>query len=77
VDDPTVSTLCRGGRQFAREAELLTPELRKIIDDVTAAGGTAAMGMLGETVFAPGTGLTDAGYDPDVCRTARRGAGFD
>jgi pantoate kinase len=77
VDDPTVSTLCRGGRKFAREADLLTPALRDIIDDVSAAGGTAAMGMLGETVFAPGTGLTDAGHDPDVCRTARRGAGFD
>lgn len=77
VDDPTVSTLCRGGRTFARESDLLTPTLRDIIDDVSAAGGSAAMGMLGKTVFAPGTGLTDAGYSPNVCRTARRGAGFD
>ena len=42
----------------------------------------AAMAMLGRTVFALGTGLSDAGYDPAVCRIdpagARlRGAGVD
>jgi len=25
------------------------------------------MAMLGETVFALGTGLSDAGYDPEIC----------
>jgi len=26
------------------------------------------MAMLGRTVFGLGTGLSDAGYDPEVCR---------
>jgi pantoate kinase len=77
VDDPTVSTLMRAGRQFARETELLTGDVLATIEEVTAAGGEASMSMLGETVFAPGTGLSDAGYDPEVCRTSRRGAGFE
>jgi pantoate kinase len=41
---------------------------------VTEAGGDATMGMLGETVFALGTGLTDAGYDPTVCQVDPTGA---
>jgi pantoate kinase len=32
------------------------------------------MAMLGETVFALGTGLSDAGYDPAVCGTHPGGA---
>jgi pantoate kinase len=32
------------------------------------------MAMLGETVFALGTGLTDAGYDPAVTRIHHPGA---
>jgi len=32
--------------------------------------------MLGDTVFALGTGLTDAGYDPVVTRTYPAGATF-
>ncbi|MFD1596006.1 sugar kinase, partial [Haloplanus litoreus] len=39
-----------------------------------AAGGAASMAMLGETVFALETGLTDAGYDASVCRTCDAGA---
>jgi pantoate kinase len=34
------------------------------------------MAMLAETVFAFGTGLSDAGYDPDVCGTHPAGAMF-
>jgi len=40
--------------------------------DETAVG--ASMAMLGRTVFALGTGLSDAGYDPAVCYTHGAGA---
>jgi pantoate kinase len=32
------------------------------------------MAMLGRTVFALGTGLSDAGYDPEACRIDAAGA---
>ena len=32
------------------------------------------MAMLGRTVFALGTGLSDAGYDPESCRIDAAGA---
>jgi pantoate kinase len=32
------------------------------------------MAMLGETVVALGTGLSDAGYDPHVCQVHPSGA---
>jgi pantoate kinase len=67
VAEPTPQRFMRAARQFAREADLVTPAVREVITDVTDAGGTAAMAMLGETVFALGTGLSDAGYDPRVC----------
>ena len=35
------------------------------------------MAMLGETVFALGTGLTDAGYDARSCATYPAGATLD
>lgn len=62
---PTAEQFLRASRRFAREAELLTPDVRQVIEDVNAAGGDAAMAMLGETVFTLGTGLTDAGYDAE------------
>ncbi|WP_136687131.1 pantoate kinase [Halorhabdus amylolytica] len=68
VNEPTVEQFMYASRRFAREADLLTAEVRNVIEDVTAAGGEASMAMLGETVFAVGTGLSEAGYDPDVCR---------
>ena len=74
VKEPTLETFMRASRQFSREAELLTPELKRVIMDVTEAGGDAAMAMLGETVFSVGTGLTDAGYDASVCEVSARGA---
>ncbi|MFC7131867.1 MULTISPECIES: pantoate kinase [Salinibaculum] len=74
VSEPTLETFMRAARQFSREAELVTPAVRDVILDVSEAGGTAAMAMLGETVFALGTGLTDAGYDPQVCAVHPGGA---
>ena len=74
VEEPTVERFMRASRRFARGADLLTPAVRGVIEDVSAAGGEAAMAMLGETVFALGTGLSDAGYDPAVCRVHRAGA---
>jgi len=44
------------------------------VDAVTDAGGEAAMAMLGRTVFALGTGLSDAGYDAAACRIHPAGA---
>jgi pantoate kinase len=74
VEEPTLSTLLLASRRFAREAGLLTDEVREAIEAVSEAGGEASMAMLGRTVFALGTGLTDAGYDPSVCRTHPAGA---
>jgi pantoate kinase len=74
VDNPTLSSFMRASRQFAREAELLTDELRGLILDVNEVGGEASMAMLGETVFALGTGLSDAGHDPSVCAIDPTGA---
>ncbi len=74
--DTHLSTLMESSRTFAADAGLLVPAVREAIDDVEAVGGYAAMAMLGRTVFALGTGLTDAGYDPAVCRTHAAGAGL-
>ncbi|MFC7057686.1 pantoate kinase [Halovenus salina] len=74
VGEPTLDRFMRASREFARESELLTARVRDVILDVNEAGGTATMAMLGETVIALGTGLTDAGYDPDVCQIHPAGA---
>ena len=74
VTEPTVEQFMYASRRFVREANLLTPAVRDVIEDVTAADGEASMAMLGETVFALGTGLSDAGYDPAVCRVDPAGA---
>ena len=74
VRDPTVERFFRASRTFARESALLTESVREVIADVSAADGRAAMAMLGETVFATGTGLSEAGYDPEVCRIDHAGA---
>jgi pantoate kinase len=76
VGEPTLASFIYASRRFAREADLLTPQVREAIEDVNEAGGEASMAMLGETVFAFGTGLSDAGYDPDVCGTHPAGAMF-
>ncbi|WP_440991164.1 pantoate kinase [Haloarchaeobius baliensis] len=74
VEEPTLASFVHASRRFAREAELLTPDVTEVIQDVLAADGQASMAMLGETVFALGTGLSDAGYDPSVCATHPAGA---
>ncbi|TYL39176.1 sugar kinase [Natronococcus pandeyae] len=74
VEEPTLLSLMYASRQFAREAELLTSDVAETIEDVAAADGQASMAMLGETVFALGTGLSDAGYEPSVCATHPAGA---
>jgi pantoate kinase len=65
---PTLPRLFSLGREFAREADLLVPEVATAIEDVDEAGGEATMAMLGRTVVALGSGLTDAGYDATACR---------
>jgi pantoate kinase len=74
VEEPTLSSFMYASRAFAREAELLTPAVREAIRAVSEAGGQASMAMLGETAFALGTGLSDAGYDPTVTRIHLPGA---
>ncbi len=74
VKEPTLVSFVYASRRFAREAGLLTERTRSTIQDVSEAGGEASMAMLGETVFALGTGLTDAGYDPTVTTTSAAGA---
>jgi pantoate kinase len=74
VEEPTLRVLMECSREFAREADLLTPEVKAVVEGVQAAGGEAAMAMLGETVFALGTGLTDAGYEAEWCETHPAGA---
>ncbi|MFW6017621.1 MAG: pantoate kinase [Halapricum sp.] len=74
VSEPTPGQFAYASRRFARESGLLTDHLRGVIQDVSDAGGEASMAMLGETVFALGTGLSDAGYDPEACRVDAAGA---
>jgi pantoate kinase len=73
-EQPTIERLMHSSRRFARDAGLLTSQVETAIEDVLAHGGEAAMAMLGETVFALGTGLSDAGYDPAVCSIYPPGA---
>jgi pantoate kinase len=74
VEEPILPVLMDASREFAERADLLTPEVESVVEDVRAEGGEAAMAMLGETVFALGTGLTDAGYDAEFCETHSAGA---
>jgi pantoate kinase len=74
LDEPTLPRLMAESRRFAEDAGLLTDRVTEAVAAVTDAGGEASMAMLGETVFALGTGLTDAGYDPQACRTYPAGA---
>ncbi len=74
VTEPTLETFTRASRTFARETGLLTEWVRDVVTAVSDAGGEAAMGMLGETVVALGTGLSDAGYDPEICQIEPTGA---
>ncbi|WP_255197349.1 pantoate kinase [Halorarius litoreus] len=73
---PTLETFLLAAREFADGAGLLTDDLSDVISAVEDEGGQASMAMLGETAFALGTGLTDAGYDAEVCRVHPPGAGL-
>jgi pantoate kinase len=73
-ETPTLPRLMELSRRFAREADLLVPEVAEAIAAVDAVDGQAAMAMLGRSVFALGTGLSDAGYEPHVCLTHPAGA---
>jgi pantoate kinase len=75
VAEPTLSTFMEASRRFSREAGLLTSWARETVTGVAEAGGSGAMAMLGDTVVALDTGLSDAGYDPAVCRIHQGGAG--
>ncbi|GAB6878711.1 pantoate kinase [Halorubrum gandharaense] len=74
--DPRLPTLMGVSREFAGRAGLLVPEVSEAIAAVEDAGGAASMAMLGRTVFATGTGLSDAGYDATACHTHAAGAGL-
>jgi pantoate kinase len=74
VGQPTPAEFMRASRQFSRESGLLTDGVQDVVEAVAATGGDAAMAMLGETVFALGTGLSDAGYEPTVTRAHPAGA---
>lgn len=74
---PTRAGFVRAAREFTTGVGLATERVSEVLDAVAAAGDQAAMAMLGETVFAFGTALTDAGYDPrvsavDPCGPRRR-----
>jgi pantoate kinase len=74
VAEPTLAAFMETSRRFARETGLLTDWVRETVTAVAEADGDATMGMLGETVVALGTGLSDAGYDPTVCAVDPTGA---
>jgi len=69
-ETPTLARFMGASRAFAREADLLTDRVTAAIRAVDDAGGEATMVMLGRSVFAAGTGLTDAGYEASACRVA-------
>jgi pantoate kinase len=73
-NDPTGPRLLALSRRFAREADLLTDRVADAIESVQDTGGDAAMAMLGDTAFAFGRSLSDAGYDPEVCAVHPAGA---
>ena len=73
---PTLERLVSCSAAFAREADLLTERVEAAIGAVEAAGGAASMAMLGETVFALDTGLTEASYEVTGCAIHPPGAGI-
>ncbi len=49
---PTLENFFRQSCSFAKEIELMTPQVKDAIEAVEAAGGLASQAMLGNTVFA-------------------------
>lgn len=62
LDDPRPTTFYRASRDFGAVAGLDDP-VADVLGAVEAAGGTAIVAMLGETVISPDGGLSAAGYD--------------
>ena len=73
-ETPTLPELLAVSRRFAEAADLLDGEVEDAIAAVQAQGGEAAMAMLGRSVFALGTGLSDAGYDAEATEIHAAGA---
>lgn len=76
VARPTLTNFMRVSQRFSRETGLLTDQLAEIMADVEQEGGQAAMAMLGQTVFALGNDLSQAGYDPTIHELAPSGVSF-
>lgn len=72
--DPSITTLFDTGWQFARDTELVTPEVDEVVAAVRSNGGLASMAMLGRTVIGLGSALSDAGFEPSSCQTHPPGA---
>lgn len=71
---PTLATLFDVGWEFAQETGLITSRVEEAVRAVRDSGGMASMAMLGRTVVALGSGLSDAGYDATGCETHPPGA---
>lgn len=74
VRKPNVEQFMYASRRFAREAGLVPARVEDAVAAVSDVGGEATMAMLGESVFALGRGLTEAGYEPNVCEVNVGGA---
>ncbi|MDZ7849322.1 MAG: pantoate kinase [Halodesulfurarchaeum sp.] len=65
-ENPTAARFVQTASDFSSEIGLETEAVGSILDTVEDTGNTASMAMLGETVFAFGRALSDAGFDPEV-----------
>jgi pantoate kinase len=74
VGEPTLRTFMRASRRFSREADLLAEATREVVEAVNREGGEAAPAVGGPTVFALGSGLSEAGYDAHATEVAAAGA---
>ncbi len=52
IKKPTPDNFFRQSRAFAKEIDMISPQVRDAIEAVEAAGGLASQAMLGDTVFA-------------------------
>jgi len=52
IKKPTLDNFFRQSRAFAKEIDMISPQVRDAIEAVEAAGGIASQAMLGNTVFA-------------------------
>lgn len=52
IRKPTLDNFFRQSLEFAKQIDLMSPEVRDAIEAVEASGGFASQAMLGETVFA-------------------------